>query len=102
MGDAAGFSFYPGKNLGCLGDGGAVTTNDPDLAEAIKALRNYSHAGQKSPGFGRVGGAACADLHGVCACAGAPPCTCSHLPVPQRSGRAEGRCTETCPRRTGF
>ena len=41
LGDAAGFSFYPGKNLGCLGDGGAVTTNDSDLAEAIKALRNY-------------------------------------------------------------
>lgn len=41
LGDAAGFSFYPGKNLGCLGDGGAVTTNDADLAEAIKALRNY-------------------------------------------------------------
>lgn len=41
LGDASGFSFYPGKNLGCLGDGGAVTTNDPELAEAIKALRNY-------------------------------------------------------------
>lgn len=41
LGDASGFSFYPGKNLGALGDGGAVTTNDDDLAEAIKALRNY-------------------------------------------------------------
>ncbi|MDB4360782.1 DegT/DnrJ/EryC1/StrS family aminotransferase [Akkermansiaceae bacterium] len=41
LGDAAGFSFYPGKNLGALGDGGAVTTNDDDLAEAIIALRNY-------------------------------------------------------------
>ena len=41
LGDAAGFSFYPGKNLGALGDGGAVTTNDADLAEAIRALRNY-------------------------------------------------------------
>jgi dTDP-4-amino-4,6-dideoxygalactose transaminase len=41
LGDAAGFSFYPGKNLGCLGDGGAVTTNDDKLAEKIKALRNY-------------------------------------------------------------
>jgi dTDP-4-amino-4,6-dideoxygalactose transaminase len=41
LGDAAGFSFYPGKNLGCLGDGGAITTNDDELAERIKALRNY-------------------------------------------------------------
>ncbi len=41
LGDAAGFSFYPGKNLGALGDGGAVTTNDEALAQAIKALRNY-------------------------------------------------------------
>lgn len=41
LGDAAGFSFYPTKNLGALGDGGAVTTNDPELAEKIRALRNY-------------------------------------------------------------
>lgn len=41
LGDAAGFSFYPGKNLGALGDGGAVTTNDRDLAEKIRILRNY-------------------------------------------------------------
>ncbi len=41
LGDASGFSFYPGKNLGCLGDGGAVTTNDAELAEKIRALRNY-------------------------------------------------------------
>ena len=41
LGDAAGFSFYPGKNLGCMGDGGAVTTNDDALAERIRALRNY-------------------------------------------------------------
>ncbi|MDR1505077.1 MAG: DegT/DnrJ/EryC1/StrS family aminotransferase [Prevotella sp.] len=41
LGDASGFSFYPGKNLGCLGDGGAVTTNDKDLADKIRALRNY-------------------------------------------------------------
>ena len=41
LGDAAGFSFYPGKNLGCLGDGGAVTTDDDALAERIRALRNY-------------------------------------------------------------
>lgn len=41
IGDAAGHSFYPGKNLGALGDGGAVTTNDPDLAAAVRALANY-------------------------------------------------------------
>lgn len=41
IGDAAGHSFYPGKNLGALGDGGAVTTNDPELASAIRTLANY-------------------------------------------------------------
>lgn len=41
LGDAAGHSFYPGKNLGALGDAGAVTTNDPELATAIRALANY-------------------------------------------------------------
>ncbi len=41
IGDAAGHSFYPGKNLGALGDGGAVTTNDPKLAAAVRALANY-------------------------------------------------------------
>ncbi|MCI5127081.1 MAG: DegT/DnrJ/EryC1/StrS family aminotransferase [Candidatus Electrothrix sp. AUS3] len=41
LGDAAGFSFYPGKNLGAFGDGGAITTNDSTLAERVKALRNY-------------------------------------------------------------
>lgn len=41
LGDAAGFSFYPGKNLGAIGDGGAVTTNDEVLAHRIKTLRNY-------------------------------------------------------------
>jgi dTDP-4-amino-4,6-dideoxygalactose transaminase len=41
LGDAAAFSFYPGKNLGALGDGGAVTTSDAALAEQIRTLRNY-------------------------------------------------------------
>lgn len=41
LSDASGFSFYPGKNLGALGDAGAITTNHEDLAETIRALRNY-------------------------------------------------------------
>ncbi|GAB7526646.1 DegT/DnrJ/EryC1/StrS family aminotransferase [Paraburkholderia sp. 2C] len=41
LGDAAGFSFYPGKNLGALGDGGAITTNDDALAATLRKLRNY-------------------------------------------------------------
>lgn len=41
IGDAAGHSFYPGKNLGALGDGGAVTCKDPRLAECVRALANY-------------------------------------------------------------
>ena len=41
LADAAGWSFYPGKNLGAFGDAGAVTTNDDDLAEKIRTLRNY-------------------------------------------------------------
>ena len=41
IGDAAGHSFYPGKNLGALGDAGTVTTNDPELAAAVRALANY-------------------------------------------------------------
>ncbi len=41
IGDAAGHSFYPGKNLGALGDGGAVTTKDPELAAVVRALANY-------------------------------------------------------------
>lgn len=41
LGDASGFSFYPGKNLGALGDAGAITTNDEQLAAAIRAVANY-------------------------------------------------------------
>lgn len=41
LGDAAAFSFYPTKNLGCFGDGGAITTNDGDLYQKIHSLRNY-------------------------------------------------------------
>lgn len=41
LGDASGFSFYPGKNLGALGDGGAVTTSDETLADCVRTLANY-------------------------------------------------------------
>ena len=46
LGDAAGHSFYPGKNLGCLGDGGAVTTDDDELAKVVRSLANYG-SGEK-------------------------------------------------------
>jgi len=41
LGTAAGFSFYPGKNLGAYGDGGAITTNDPELADRLRFIRNW-------------------------------------------------------------
>jgi dTDP-4-amino-4,6-dideoxygalactose transaminase len=41
LGDAAALSFYPGKNLGCYGDGGAVLTSDPEIADRVRRLRNY-------------------------------------------------------------
>lgn len=44
LGDFAAFSFYPGKNLGAYGDGGALTTNNPELAEKVKSLRNYGQS----------------------------------------------------------
>lgn len=44
LGDAAGHSFYPGKNLGALGDGGAITTDDEELAKVVRALANYGSA----------------------------------------------------------
>lgn len=44
LGSAAGHSFYPGKNLGCLGDGGAVTTDDDELASIIRVIANYGSA----------------------------------------------------------
>lgn len=48
-GDASGFSFYPGKNLGALGDAGAITTNDSELADTLRALHNYgSHEKYKN------------------------------------------------------
>ena len=53
FGNAAGFSFYPTKNLGGLGDAGAVTTSDPDLADRIRVLRNY---GSRSKGKHEVVG----------------------------------------------
>lgn len=53
LGDSAAHSFYPGKNLGALGDAGAVTTNDPELAEIIRALANYGS--QKKYVFKYVG-----------------------------------------------
>ncbi len=53
LGDAAGNSFYPGKNLGAYGDAGAVTTNDADLADSVRTLRNY---GSKKKYYNEVKG----------------------------------------------
>lgn len=53
LGDAAGNSFYPGKNLGAFSDAGAVTTNDPELADRVRTLRNY---GSKKKYFHEVKG----------------------------------------------
>ncbi|WP_455497030.1 DegT/DnrJ/EryC1/StrS family aminotransferase [Coprobacter sp.] len=44
LGDAAAISFYPAKNLGALGDAGAITTNDPELVKVVRALANYGSA----------------------------------------------------------
>lgn len=41
LSDASGFSFYPGKNLGCMGDGGAIVTNNEEIAEKVRAIANY-------------------------------------------------------------
>jgi len=51
LGHAACFSFYPGKNLGCYGEGGAVTTSDPDLAKKIEKLRNHGRLGRQPHEF---------------------------------------------------
>ena len=53
MGNAAAFSFYPGKNLGACGEGGAITTNDPELARAARMLRDH---GQSSKYFHDIEG----------------------------------------------
>ena len=51
LGHAAGHSFYPGKNLGALGDGGAVTTDDAELAETIRSLGNYGSSAKYMYGY---------------------------------------------------
>lgn len=53
LGDASGFSFYPGKNLGALGDAGAITTNDTELADMLYVLRNY---GSEKKYFNKIQG----------------------------------------------
>src|SRR5262249_41588391 len=56
LGDAAGWSFYPTKNLGAFGDAGAITTNNDRLAERVRSLRNY---GSRQKYFNEVKGANC-------------------------------------------
>jgi dTDP-4-amino-4,6-dideoxygalactose transaminase len=65
LGDAAGFSFYPGKNLGAIGDGGAVTTNDPDLANKVRVFGNY---GSRLKYHNEVKGFNVSALQGRCRC----------------------------------
>ena len=54
LGDAAGFSFYPGKNLGALGDSGAIATNDEELAHIVRALANYGSVVRYVHGYAGV------------------------------------------------
>jgi dTDP-4-amino-4,6-dideoxygalactose transaminase len=56
LGEAAGHSFYPGKNLGAFGDAGAITTDDPELADRVRTLRNY---GSKKKYYNEVQGYNC-------------------------------------------
>ena len=53
LGDGAAFSFYPTKNLGCMGDGGAVVTDNPDVVSALRDFRNYG--GQQKDEHARLG-----------------------------------------------